>query len=60
VLIRLAPVSPPFKAVIPGLKVVVIEGATHFGARQTPAQPEFMAAVHDFIVTHHGPQSPKL
>jgi len=41
-----------FKALLPSLTVVVVEGATHGGARGTPARPEFQAAVHDFLVAH--------
>jgi pimeloyl-ACP methyl ester carboxylesterase len=41
-----------FKQTKPELSVVVIEGATHSGARGAPARPEFFSAVHDFLVAH--------
>ncbi|MBI3491642.1 MAG: alpha/beta hydrolase [Acidobacteria bacterium] len=41
-----------FKTVMPSLNVVVIDGATHSGARGAPARPEFAAAVHDFLTAH--------
>jgi pimeloyl-ACP methyl ester carboxylesterase len=41
-----------FKQIKPDLKVVVIDGATHSGARGAPARPEFAAAVHDFLAAH--------
>jgi pimeloyl-ACP methyl ester carboxylesterase len=41
-----------FKTIKPELIVVVIEGATHSGARGAPGRPEFAAAVHDFIAAH--------
>ena len=41
-----------FKQIKPDLKVVVIDGATHSGARGAPARPEFAAAVHDFLVAN--------
>jgi len=44
-----------FKAVMPALQVVVIEGATHAGPRGAAGRPEFIAGVHDFIAAHHGP-----
>jgi pimeloyl-ACP methyl ester carboxylesterase len=44
-----------FNAVMPTLKVVVIEGATHSGPRGAAARPEFTAGVHDFIAAHRGP-----
>jgi pimeloyl-ACP methyl ester carboxylesterase len=44
-----------FKAVMPALKLVIIEGAAHSGPLGAAARPEFIAGVHDFIVTHHGP-----
>lgn len=34
------------------LHVVVIDGATHGGARGAPGRPEFVAAVHNFIAAH--------
>jgi pimeloyl-ACP methyl ester carboxylesterase len=41
-----------FKQTKPELSVVVIDGATHSGARGAPARPEFFSAVHDFLVAH--------
>ena len=41
-----------FKRIKPELQVVVIEGATHSGARGAPGRPEFAAAVHDFLSAH--------
>jgi pimeloyl-ACP methyl ester carboxylesterase len=46
-----------FAKVVPTLKVVVIDGATHAGARGAPARPEFVAAVHDFIAAHRSTTS---
>jgi len=36
----------------PELKVVVIEGASHGGARAAPSRPEFAAAIRDFLIAH--------
>jgi pimeloyl-ACP methyl ester carboxylesterase len=49
------------KAVMPSLKVVVIEGAAHSGA--TPPlgatrRPEFVAAIREFIAAHKNTASP--
>jgi pimeloyl-ACP methyl ester carboxylesterase len=41
-----------FKRIKPELKVVVIEGATHSGARGAPGRPEFAAAVREFLAGH--------
>jgi pimeloyl-ACP methyl ester carboxylesterase len=41
-----------FKTIKPDLNVVVIEGATHSGARGAPGRPEFASAVHDFLAAH--------
>jgi pimeloyl-ACP methyl ester carboxylesterase len=41
-----------FKQIKPELSAVVIDGATHSGARGAPARPEFFSAVHDFLVAH--------
>jgi pimeloyl-ACP methyl ester carboxylesterase len=41
-----------FKQLKPELTVVVIDGATHSGARGAPARPEFVSAVRDFLVAH--------
>jgi pimeloyl-ACP methyl ester carboxylesterase len=41
-----------FKRVRPDLQVVVIDGATHFGARGVRRRPEFSAAVRNFLVAH--------
>jgi len=45
-----------FKTIKPDLKVVVIDGATHSGARGAPGRPEFAAAVHDFLAAHRSAQ----
>jgi len=39
------------------LKVVVIDGASHSGARGAPARPEFAAAIHDFLIAHRTSRS---
>lgn len=41
-----------FKQIKPDLTVIVIDGATHSGARGAPSRPEFAAAVHDFLIAH--------
>ena len=41
-----------FKQAKPEIQVVVIEGATHSGARGAPAKPEFFAAMRDFLASH--------
>jgi pimeloyl-ACP methyl ester carboxylesterase len=41
-----------FKTLLPSLNVVVIDGATHSGARGAPARQEFRDAVHDFLAAH--------
>ena len=41
-----------FQRIKPELKVVVIEGATHSGARGAPGRPEFVAAVREFLAGH--------
>ncbi len=46
-----------FKASVPSLNVVVIDGATHSGARGAPARPEFRDAVHDFLMAHRAATS---
>ena len=46
-----------FKQIKPDLTVVVIEGATHSGARGAPARPEFVAAVRDFLSAHRSTTS---
>jgi pimeloyl-ACP methyl ester carboxylesterase len=38
-----------FKKLVPSLKVVEIEGATHSGDRGAPRRPEFAAAVREFL-----------
>ena len=48
--LRIAVVA--YKALVPDVNVVVIDGATHSGARGAPARPEFKSAVHDFIAAH--------
>jgi len=41
-----------FKQIKPELTVVVIDGATHSGARGAPARQEFVSAVRDFLAAH--------
>jgi pimeloyl-ACP methyl ester carboxylesterase len=41
-----------FSKLKPALKVVVIDGASHGGARGAPSRPEFAAAVRDFLIAH--------
>jgi len=41
-----------FSKLKPELKVVVIEGASHGGARAAPSRPEFAAAIRDFLIAH--------
>ena len=43
------------ETILPGLKVVVIDDATHVGDRAAPRRPEFVAAIRDFIAAHRGP-----
>jgi hypothetical protein len=40
------------QALLPSMKLVVIEGATHVGPKNAPARPEFAAAIRDFVRTH--------
>jgi len=42
------------KTVLPSLKVVVIDGATHTGDRGAPRRPEFVKAIRDFIGAQGG------
>src|SRR5205807_1003302 len=44
------------KSILPSLKVVVIDGATHAGDRTAARRPEFVAAIREFIAAHHGSQ----
>ena len=46
-----------FSSIKPTLKVVVIDGATHSGARGAPSRPEFAAAVRDFLASHRATAS---
>ena len=46
-----------FKRIKPEISVVVIDGATHSGARGAPSRPEFRTAVHDFLVAHRAASS---
>jgi pimeloyl-ACP methyl ester carboxylesterase len=41
-----------FKGVLPAVQLVVVEGATHSGARGLPARAEFAGGVRDFIAAH--------
>ena len=42
------------KALLPSLKLVVIDGATHAGERTVIRRPEFVAAIREFIDGHRG------
>jgi len=41
---------------LPSLKVVIIDGATHAGDRTAIRRPEFVAAIREFIDAHHSLQ----
>jgi pimeloyl-ACP methyl ester carboxylesterase len=43
------------QTILPGMKVVVIEGATHVGDRAAPRRPEFVAAIREHIAAHPAP-----
>jgi hypothetical protein len=43
------------QTILPGIKVVVIEGATHAGNRAAPRRPEFVAAIREHIAAHPAP-----
>ena len=40
------------KTIWPGLKVIIIEGATHAGVRGAQRRPEFVNAIREFITDH--------
>lgn len=40
------------QSILPSLKLVAIEGATHAGARGAGGHPEFVGAIRDFIAAH--------
>ena len=40
------------KTIWPGLKVIIIEGATHAGERGAQRRPEFVNAIREFITDH--------
>jgi pimeloyl-ACP methyl ester carboxylesterase len=40
------------QSILPGAKLVVIEGATHGGERGAVRRPEFIAAVRQFLAAH--------
>ena len=40
------------KAVMPALRLVVVEGATHAGERGLYNRPEFLAEIKEFIASH--------
>jgi len=46
------PSMKQLQGVLPSLKLVVIEGATHAGNRTAVRRPEFVAAIRDFISAH--------
>ena len=37
------------RAILPALRVVIVDGATHAGSRGAARRPEFLAAVREFI-----------
>jgi hypothetical protein len=39
-------------ALRPGVKLVVIDGASHGGPKGAMARPEFLAAVRDLMASH--------
>ena len=43
------------QTILPGIKVVVIDGATHVGDRAAPRRPEFVAAIREHIAAHPTP-----
>ncbi len=43
------------KQVMPGLSVVVIDGAAHGGERGVMRRPEFLASVREFLAAHRSP-----
>jgi pimeloyl-ACP methyl ester carboxylesterase len=43
------------QTILPTLKVVVIEGATHAGDRTAAGRPEFASAIRDFMAAHRSP-----
>jgi pimeloyl-ACP methyl ester carboxylesterase len=40
------------QGVLPSLKIVVLDGATHAGERAATRRPEFVAAIREFIAAH--------
>ena len=40
------------QTLLPTMKLVVIDGATHVGDRGAPRRPEFVAAIREFIAAH--------
>jgi pimeloyl-ACP methyl ester carboxylesterase len=40
------------QTLLPSVKVVIIEGATHAGNRSAVRRPEFVNAIHEFIAAH--------
>jgi len=46
------PSMKQLQALLPSLKLVVIDGATHTGDRGAPRRPEFVAAIQEFIAAH--------
>lgn len=43
------------QTILPGITVVVIDGATHVGDRAAPRRPEFVAAIREHIAAHPAP-----
>lgn len=48
------PSMKQLQSILPSLKLVVIDGATHVGDRGTARRPEFVEAIRDFIAAHNG------
>jgi pimeloyl-ACP methyl ester carboxylesterase len=40
------------QAILPSMKLVVIDGATHTGPKNAPGRPEFAQAIRSFIRSH--------
>jgi pimeloyl-ACP methyl ester carboxylesterase len=51
------PSMKQLQTLLPSMKLVVVEGATHVGDRGAAARPEFVAAIREFIAAH--PATPR-
>ena len=45
------------QALRPGMRLVVIDGATHGGPKGAMARPEFLAAVRELMSSHQLPRT---